>query len=121
MILAADIGGTKVNLGIFELREGRLKMVTGGTRPSRNYARLQDLVKEVLEGIGSPKIERACFGVAGPVRNGKAQLTNLSWNVEAAELAQELKLGFASLINDLEANGHGLAELAVGFARLERR
>jgi glucokinase len=111
MILAADIGGTKVNLGIFEMREGRLKLVNEGTRPSRNYARLQDLVKEFLESIGWPGIDRACFGIAGPVRNGKAQLTNLPWIVEAGEMATELKLGSASLINDLEANGYGLSEL----------
>jgi glucokinase len=111
MILAADIGGTKVNLGIFELQDGRLKLVTEGSRPSRKYARLQELVKEFLDGEGAPKIERACFGIAGPVRNGQVQLTNLPWKVEAAELAEELRLGSVSLINDLEANGHGLAEL----------
>jgi glucokinase len=111
MILAADIGGTKVNLGIFELQDGRLKLVTEGSRPSRKYARLQELVKEFLEGAGAPKIERACFGIAGPVRNGQVQLTNLPWKVEAAELAEELKIGSVWLINDLEANGHGLAEL----------
>jgi glucokinase len=112
MILAADIGGTKVNLGIFNLLDGKLNLMTEGTRPSRNYARLQDLVKDFLAGAGAAKIERACFGLAGPVRNGKAQLTNLSWNVEATELAKELDLGSASLINDLEANGYGLAELS---------
>lgn len=111
MILAADIGGTKVNLGVFEARDGRLSLAQEGTRPSQKYARLQDLVKEFLESIGNPKIERACFGIAGPVRNGKVQLTNLPWNVGASELAEELNLGAASLINDLEANGYGLAEL----------
>jgi glucokinase len=68
-------------------------------------------VKEFLESAGAPKIERACFGIAGPVRNGKVQLTNLSWNVEAELLEEELRLGSASLINDLEANGHGISEL----------
>jgi glucokinase len=100
-----------VNLGVFELRDGRLAMVCEGTRPSQKYARLQDLVREFLESAGTPKIERACFGIAGPVRDGRVQLTNLSWNVEAAALAEELELGSASLVNDLEANGHGLAEL----------
>jgi glucokinase len=111
MILAADIGGTKVNLGVFDLRDGRLALAREETRPSGGYARLQDLVKEFLKEVGGPKIERACFGVAGPVRKGEVQLTNLPWKVEAAELAGELKLGSASIINDLEANGHGLAEL----------
>lgn len=111
MILAADIGGTKVNLGIFDLCDGRLVQVHEGTRASGKYERLQDLVKDFLRSAGSPKIERACFGIAGPVRNGKVQLTNLSWTVEATELAAELSLGSASLINNLEANGHGISEL----------
>ena len=111
MILAGDIGGTKVNLGLFELKAGRLKLMREGTRPSRDYARLQDLVKEFLIAEGSPMIERAGFGVAGPVRHGQVQVTNLPWKVEAMELAQELKLGPVAMINDLEANGYGLAEL----------
>ena len=114
MILAADIGGTKVNLGIFEVQGGRLNLAKEGSRPSKKYARLQELVKEFLEGAGSPRIERACFGIAGPVRDGEVQLTNLPWKVEATELAEELKLGTVTLINDLEANGHGLAELTPG-------
>ena len=114
MILVADIGGTKVNLGIFEVQGGRLKLAKEGTCSSKKYARLQELVNVFLEDAGSPRIERACFGIAGPVRDGKVQLTNLPWKVEATELAEELKLGIVTLINDLEANGHGLAELTPG-------
>ncbi|MDB6067036.1 MAG: glk [Pedosphaera sp.] len=112
MILAGDIGGTKVNLGLFELRDGRLKLAKNGSFPSRRYVRLQELVKEFLATAEPHTIQRACFGVAGPVRNGQVQVTNLPWKVEAGELAQELNLGSASIINDLEANGYGLAELS---------
>ncbi len=111
MILAGDIGGTKVNLGLYEVNGRQLKLLREGTRPSKAYARLQDLVKEFLLEVGQPKIERACFGVAGPVRKGVVKATNLSWKVEAGEISEELKLGPVSMINDLEANGYGLAEL----------
>ncbi len=111
MILAGDIGGTKVNLGLFEVNGRQLKLVREGTRPSKAYARLQDLVKEFLVEVKEPKIERACFGVAGPVRKGVVKATNLSWKVEAGEISEELNLGPVSMINDLEANGYGLAEL----------
>jgi glucokinase len=112
MILAGDIGGTKVNLGLFELQDRRLVLRREEAKASRAYARLEDLVSEFLASAGSPVIERACFGVAGPVKKGHAQLTNLPWNIAAAEMAFELKLGPAALINDLEANGYGLAELS---------
>jgi glucokinase len=111
MILAGDIGGTKVNLGLFGVNGRQLKLMREGTRPSKAYARLQDLVKEFLIEVNHPVIERACFGVAGPVRKGKVQVTNLPWQVEGAELSGELKLGPVAMINDLEANGYGLAEL----------
>jgi glucokinase len=111
MFLAGDIGGTKVNLGLFEVRDSRLKLANTGSFPSRKFARFQDLVKEFLAGVGPHIIERACFGVAGPVRNGQVQVTNLPWEVEPAELAEVMNLGSVSIINDLEANGYGLAEL----------
>jgi glucokinase len=114
MILAGDIGGTKVNLGCFELEGRKLKLTREGTRPSHGYARLQDLVKEFLVEIGNPKIERACFGIAGPVRKGVAHVTNLPWKVDSREMSTELNLGPVSLLNDLEANGYGLAELPAG-------
>jgi glucokinase len=111
MILAGDIGGTKVNLGLFEVNGRQLKLTREASRPSKAYGRLQDLVKEFLVESGQPKIERACFGVAGPVRNGTVQVTNLPWKVQGNDIADELKLGPVSMINDLEANGYGLAEL----------
>ena len=111
MYLAGDIGGTKVNLGLFELAAGRLKLAREEKYPSRQYARLQDLVKEFLAATGNPAVQQSCFGIAGPVKSGQVQVTNLPWNVEAAELAGELKIGGVSLINDLQANGYGLAEL----------
>lgn len=114
MILAGDIGGTKVNLGLFEAQGRRLKCLRESTRPSHAYARLQDLVAEFLAETKSMPIQRACFGVAGPVRNGRVQLTNLPWRIEAVELAEELKIGSVSLLNDLEANAWGVAELQPG-------
>ena len=54
----------------------------------------------------------ACFGVPGPVRDGRLRLTNLPWTLDSRELAAELGIEHVFLINDLEANGYGIAELA---------
>ncbi|MBX7067014.1 MAG: glucokinase [Parachlamydiales bacterium] len=101
MILAGDIGGTNTRLALFEhgKRVGEEKKY-----PSQKYDSLEAIVHEFLQG---KKVEKACFGVAGPVRNGKAKITNLSWTIDAA------KLGVAkvALLNDLEANAHGLRAL----------
>ncbi|MDB6123514.1 MAG: glucokinase [Pedosphaera sp.] len=112
MILAGDIGGTKVNLGLYKLEGTRVQLVKADTYPSRKYLQLQHIITDFLLGAGSVKIARACLGVAGPVRNGGARLTNLPWRIEALEMTEELKLGPLSLINDLEANAYGLAQLS---------
>lgn len=111
MILGGDIGGTKVNLGLFSFENQKLKLVLESSYPSKKAARLQDIVGEFLRANGSPRVERACFGIAGPVRNGVAQLTNLPWIVVATEMSSDLGIGPVALINDLEANAHGLVEL----------
>jgi len=51
------------------------------------------------------------FGVAGPVVNGAAEVTNLSWFVEAKTLAADLQLERVSLINDIVAIGYGVSAL----------
>jgi glucokinase len=57
-------------------------------------------------------VDRACFGIAGPVKNGQVKTPNLAWVVEAKRLAGELSLPTVGLINDLEANAYGINELA---------
>jgi glucokinase len=111
MILAGDIGGTKVNLGLFESGGDRLKLAREASFASRRYVSLQDIIREFLAAAGAPAIESACFGIAGPVRQERVQVTNLPWKIEAAELSAVLKITAISLINDLEANSYGLAEL----------
>ena len=58
------------------------------------------------------KAHAACFGVPGPVRNGRLRLTNLPWTLDSRELSLHLDIHHVFLINDLEANGYGIAELA---------
>ena len=44
-------------------------------------------------------------------RNGRVETSNLPWIIESKSLADELKIGKALLINDLEANAWGIAAL----------
>jgi len=58
------------------------------------------------------EIVAACFGCPGPVRDGRLKVTNLPWTLDARELAKSLGIEHMFLINDLEANGYGIPELA---------
>lgn len=108
MILAGDVGGTKVNLALYDFVDGNLKHTRDKQFPAKEYGGLEEIVKEF---IVSEKITAACFGVPGPVRDGRLRLTNLPWTLDSRELAADLKIDYVFLINDLQANGYGIAEL----------
>jgi glucokinase len=108
MILAGDVGGTKVHLALYEFANGQLSHVRDEKFPAREYTGLEAIVKEFLS---ADKPSAACFGVPGPVRDGRLRLTNLPWTLDSRELQTSLDIPHVFLINDLEANGYGIAEL----------
>jgi glucokinase len=109
IILAGDIGGTKTNLGLFDRVDGTLTLLREQSYPSRNYPGLESIIQEFMSTAGP--IAAACFGIAGPVIEGRSITPNLPWSVESQSLASLLKLDSISLINDLEATAQGIAEL----------
>ena len=112
MILAGDIGGTNSRLALFAFGDLR-RPVLERTFPSRAQRGLREIAAGFLAGREG-EVSRACFGVAGPVRNGRCETTNLPWIVDAAELSAALGIRGVSVINDLEANAFGLAALDAG-------
>jgi glucokinase len=110
MILAGDIGGTNARLAFFNFEDGRFALISATVFPSREYSGLDQIVSEFL-GTSDVHPDRACFGIAGPVRNGRVETSNLPWVVDSEPLANELHLDKVSLINDLEANAWGIADL----------
>ena len=108
MILAGDVGGTKVNLALYDFVNGNLTHKRDKQYWAKEYSGLEEIVKEF---VVAEKITAACFGVPGPVREGRLRLTNLPWTLDSRELAIRLKIDYVFLINDLQANGYGIAEL----------
>ena len=109
MILAGDVGATKTILGLFASGNGRPSLVSQKSFRSASYQGLAPMVREFLSD--GNKAATACFGVAGPVINNTAEVTNLSWFEDANTLASDLKLERVSLINDIVAIGYGVAAL----------
>ena len=109
MILAGDVGGTKVHLALYDFINGKLEYSRDEKYSAKNYSGLEEIVKVFL---GAHKVTAACFGVPGPVRDGRLRLTNLPWTLDSRELAVSLVITHVFLINDLEANGYGVDELA---------
>jgi glucokinase len=102
MLLAGDIGGTKTAVGIFSLEKGSHTPLAESEFHSADYPSLEAIASEFLAKTGL-QVDRACFGVAGPVLAGRAKITNLPWIVDQASLTKELNLKAVHLLNDLEA------------------
>jgi glucokinase len=118
MILAGDIGGTNTRLALLEMEDKQPRVIRGQTFPSREHKSLDAIVQHFL-GAQSPTIKRACFGVAGPIRNRQSRPANLPWVVDADHLATLFGFDSVTLVNDLEANAFGLVALeAKDFAVL---
>jgi glucokinase len=113
MILAGDIGGTKVNLAAFEVREGRLVQLATETFPSREHSSLEEIAGGFL-AKNRITVRYASFGIAGPVKNGRSLLTNLRWTIDARNVSQVLGGAKVWLMNDLQATAHGIATLPAG-------
>ena len=110
MILAGDLGGTKADLGLFDLQGGRLHEVVGRRFQTNEYPDLISLVRAFLaERAETP--ERAVLGVPGPVLRGQARATNLSWELDAPALESALGIPRVVLVNDLVATSAGLLDL----------
>ena len=110
IVLGGDIGGTKTRLALFEVRGRNLILREENSFPSKKYESLNAILKVFLAGQKN-SFERACFGIAGPVHKGVCETTNLPWKIDARELARDLGVPDVALLNDLQANAYGIAEL----------
>jgi glucokinase len=110
MILAGDIGGTNTRLAIIEVKQEGWQILFEKTFPSRERTSLEAVLGEFVS-LYTCDLTGASFGIAGPVRNGRCEATNLPWVVDAKTVAKRLRLKRVGLINDLEANAYGVAVL----------
>ncbi len=119
MLLAGDIGGTKTVLAVysaqavFSPQDGHNAPIAQNTYSSGRYSSLEAMVQEFLATIDAP-VTGACFGVAGPVFAGRAQITNLTWVIDAESLKAAFGWNSVHLINDLEAVAYAIPILEPG-------
>ncbi|MGE5603660.1 MAG: glucokinase [Nitrososphaerales archaeon] len=111
MLLAGDIGGTKTVLGIFSADSGARRPLAEKAYHSADYASLEDIALSFLGEVKLP-VETAVFGVAGPVIQRRAEITNLPWVMDEVHLAEALHVRRAYLLNDLDAIANAVPHLA---------
>ncbi len=109
MLLAGDIGGTYIRLALFG-DEADAGLLLEKTLICNEHESLIEAVRWFLKEETS-QINAACFGVAGPVSEGRCQVTNLPWMIDSAELSCKLDISSVTLLNDLEAMAYGILDL----------
>lgn len=111
MILAGDIGGTNVRLGMFEADGDTVRSVAEQTWLSRELTVFDDGVAAFVTAQGRPALAAACFGVAGAVIDGRCHTTNLRWVLEESALSGILGGVRVKLLNDVETTAFGMLHL----------
>jgi glucokinase len=112
ILLAGDIGGTKTTLALFT-PEGGLEPKVQTTFKSNEHPSLAAVAAKFLGKTGV-SVDRAVFGVAGPVTGGQTRATNLPWVLTEKDLRGALGVEDVKLLNDLEATAYAVPSLPPG-------
>jgi len=108
MILAGDIGGTKTVLAVYRQQAGKIEKTQEEVFKSQEFPLFDQVLTRFLENKKDEKIEALCIGVAGPIKSGRCETTNLPWVLDEKELGEKLGIKKVKLLNDLEAAAYGM-------------
>ena len=111
IVLAGDVGGTKTALAIVRIGVRSLRFLRVRLYRSRDWTSLEAILEEFLAAERS-RPAAAAFGVAGPVRDGRARVTRLPWSVDERSLAERLRPAPVAVVNDFVAAALGLPRLS---------
>lgn len=109
LFLVADVGGTNTRVA---LAEGpRVLQDTVRRYPNRDFANLAPVLRQYRHDQPSADPAGACVAVAGPVSEGRAELTNLDWSIDATRLIDATGARHTAILNDLQAQGHAVGHI----------
>jgi len=115
MLLAADVGGTKTLVGLFARAAGRPVPMATHSYATTAHATVEDMLDTFARDLGHPLAPMAAvFGVAGPVAQGRATLTNGTWTLHAEALSSRFGGAPTMLVNDLAALAAAVPVLRAG-------
>lgn len=110
LVILADIGGTNTRVA---LARGTVVDQASIRRFANAEATgLEPILRRYLADAGHAAVEGVCIAAAGPVRDGVATMTNLSWVIDDAQLRRATGAHSVAILNDLQAQGHALGHIA---------
>ena len=112
MLLAGDVGGTKTLLGLFERSVPRPRPIVTHAYATNTFASFTAILDAFARDVHQPfALDAAAIGVAGPVIDNTARLTNVTWDISGAAVTARFGTTHVCLLNDLEAMGHSVEVL----------
>jgi glucokinase len=112
MILAGELGGPKTLLGLFERGETRPRQIVSRAYPTQDFDSFTAILDAFERDFGrAMTLDAAAVGVAGPIVNRRAKLTNVEWDISAEEITARVEASRIALLNDLEAMAYSVAML----------
>jgi glucokinase len=112
MILAGDVGGTKTVVGLFEDTPNGCRLVREDKFVNSEFSGLDEVLARFVSADERPRLTGASFGIAGPVIDGRVEMTNLAWSMDESDLARGLGVPRVRLLNDLQAMALGMIDHA---------
>jgi glucokinase len=112
VILAGDVGATKILLEVGESRTGRWEPAFARRYAAEGAVSFSAILESFLdEWRGEARGRRitcAGFGVAGPVTGNRAKMTNRPWVIDADAIAERYRVPRVRVRNDLVAAALGI-------------
>lgn len=115
LFLVADVGGTNTRVAL--ARGGTVDPSSVRRFANAEFAGLSAILTSYLGAAGSPEVDGTCVAVAGPVDGEVARLTNLDWTIGRDDLARATGAARIAVINDLQAQGYALGQIAADRLR----
>jgi glucokinase len=128
IFLAGDIGGTKALLQLIKVDSGQSFPIAKQHYFCKDFESLESIINaflaQALPQLSSKQISsknllvntvepinRACFGLPGPVNGRVVKLTNLPWQVDADAIEQACSIDSVTFVNDFYAAALGVQTL----------
>lgn len=111
-ILGADIGGTKSNVGIFEVVDNKPKLLISMHTKTKNIGDFNQVMNDLLSYLldeYSIAIKHACIAAPGvATKNKDHSKVHGMFDIRTSELIEKTPLKTAIIVNDLFVVGHGI-------------
>ncbi|HWJ59566.1 MAG TPA: ROK family protein [Sphingomicrobium sp.] len=104
-IVAIDLGGTHARFAIASQKNRSARPILGEviTLSTGDYPSLADAWRDFEHKAEKSLPRCAAIAAAGPVHDGRIEMTNQPWDIDRQSIASAVGLDHVFLINDLEA------------------